>query len=398
MEKLQKIPEVKKVKSGFLFISVRDLKSKKLRSAITIIGIAGIITSYLVMMSAANTMDNLVEETFSAYEYRLFVMKKGKEDPMVGQMPEWYVKKIREKVNPDYIDGVSGFLWWMVDNSTNDDDTEFLTMRGLQVDSYKQVIEKYEMIAGEELSDAKNDHNYCMIGINVAEKHGKTVGDTIVLQKHIFTIKGIFSTSTMIDSEIWLTMRDAQNLVGRLHKVSLIVVKVKEQDFVEDVRKQIEDNFRGVVVFEADEYMEANAEALESFRGVILAISMIALFSAILGMMNTMTMTLRERRHDIAVMKAVGVSNKSVALIYSVESLFLGFLGGLVGVILGFAMLNIFGVSNIEIVGYLIRIDLTYQLAFESIIISTILGLVGGFYPIAKISRQRALDILQKFG
>ena len=386
------------MKFGFLFISIRDLKSKKLRTVITIVGIAGIITSYLVMMSAANTMDALVEETFSAYEYRLFVMKKGKEDPMVGQMPEWYVKKIERVVNPDYIDGVSGFFWWMYDNSTNDDDTDFLTIRGLQTESYKSVIEKYEMVAGEELIDAKKDHTYCMIGINVAEKHGKTVGDKIVLKEHTFTIKGIFSTSTMIDSEIWLTMRDAQNLVGRLHKVSLIVVKVADHDYVDEVRRQIEDNLRGVVVFEADEYMEANAEALDSFRGVILAISMIALFAAILGMMNTMTMTLRERRHDIAVMKAVGVSNKSVALIYSVEALLLGFLGGIVGVILGFMMLNIFGVSNIELAGYLISVDLTYQLAFESVIISTILGLIGGFYPISKISRQRALDLLQKFG
>jgi len=387
------------LKLGFLFISIRDLKSKKLRTVITIVGIAGIITSYLVMMAAANTMHDLVDASFSAYEYRLFVLKRGKEDPMVGQLPEWYVDKIREKVNPDYIDGVSGFLWWMVDNSTKDeDDAEFQTIRGLQVESYKSVIEKYEMIAGEELSDAQEDRNYCMIGINIAEKFDKTVGDKITLQNHAFTIKGIFSTSTMIDSEIWLTMRDAQNLVGKLHKVSIIIVKVKEQDYVDEIRKQIEDNLRGVAVFEADEYMEANAEALDSFRGVIFAISMIALFAAVLGMMNTMTMTLRERRHDIAVMKAVGVSNKSVALIYSVEALLLGFLGGIVGVILGFLMLNVFGVSNIELAGYLISVDLTYQLAFESVIISTILGLIGGFYPIAKISRQRALDILQKFG
>jgi ABC-type antimicrobial peptide transport system permease subunit len=61
-------------------------------------------------------------------------------------------------------------------------------------------------------------------------------------------------------------------------------------------------------------------------------------------------------------------------------------------------MLNVFGVSNVEIAGYLILVKLTYQLAFESVIISTILGLIGGFYPIAKISRRRALDILQKFG
>lgn len=351
------------------------------------------------MMAAANTMHDLVDETFTAYEYRLFVLKRGKEDPMVGQLPERYVDKIREKVNPEYIDGVSGFLWWMVDNSTKDeDDAEFQTIRGLQVESYKSVIEKYEMLSGEELSDAQEDHNYCMIGINIAEKFGKTVGDKITLQNHAFTIKGIFSTSTMIDSEIWLTMRDAQNLVGRLHKVSIIIVKVKEQDYVDKVRKQIEDNLRGVAVFEADEYMEANAEALDSFRGVIFAISMIALFAAVLGMMNTMTMTLRERRHDIAVMKAVGVSNKSVALIYSVEALLLGFLGGIVGVILGFFMLNVFGISNIELAGYLILVDLTYQLAFEAVIISTFLGLIGGFYPIVKISRQRALDILQKFG
>jgi len=343
-------------------------------------------------------MNELVDETFSAYEYRLFVMKRGKEDPMVSQMPDWYVRKIVRVVDPEYIDGVSGFLWWMVDNSTSDDDSEFLTMRGLQVESYKSVIEKYEMIAGEELSDAQKDRNYCMIGINVAEKYEKSVGDTIILKEHAFTIKGIFTTSTMTDSEIWLTIRDAQNLVGKLHKVSLIVVKVTDHDYVDEVRKQIEENIRGVVVFEADEYMEANADALDSFRGVILAISMIALFAAVLGMMNTMTMTLRERRHDIAVMKSVGVSNNDLFVIYSVEALLIGFFGGIVGVILGFFMLNVFGVSNIEMAGYLISIDLTYQLAFESVIISTILGLIGGFYPITKISRKSALDLLQKFG
>jgi putative ABC transport system permease protein len=144
--------------------------------------------------------------------------------------------------------------------------------------------------------------------------------------------------------------------------------------------------------------MEANAQAIESFRGLIIAISMIALFAAILGMMNTMSLTLRERKHDIAVMKAVGVSNKSIALIYAVEAVFLGFLGGIVGVILGFFMLNVFGISNVELAGYLIRIDISWQLAFEAILISTILGLIGSLYPIAKISRKSALDILMKFG
>jgi putative ABC transport system permease protein len=202
----------------------------------------------------------------------------------------------------------------------------------------------------------------------------------------------------MTDSEIWLTIRDAQNLVGKLHKVSLIVVKVTDHDYVDNVKKQITEHIRGVVVFEADEYMEANAQAIESFRGLIIAISMIALFAAILGMMNTMSLTLRERKHDIAVMKAVGVSNKSIALIYAVEAVFLGFLGGIVGVILGFFMLNVFGISNVELAGYLIRIDISWQLAFEAILISTILGLIGSLYPIAKISRKSALDILMKFG
>jgi ABC-type lipoprotein release transport system permease subunit len=386
------------MKLGFLFISVRDLKSKKLRSVITIVGIAGIITSYIVMIAAANTMDNLVEETFSAYEYRLFVLKRGKEDPMVGQMPDWYVNKIRRVVDSEYISGVSGFLWWQVDNSTTDEDTEFITIRGVQVESYKSVIEKYQMIAGDDLSDAQKDHYKCMIGINVAEKYGKTVGDEVVLKNKTFTIKGIFSTEGVTDSEIWLTLRDAQNLVGRLHKVSIIIVKINKLDYVDEVRKQIEDNLRGVVVFKADEYMEANAQALESFRGIILAISMIALLTAILGIMNTMTMTLRERRHDTAIMKAVGVSNKSIALIYSVEALFLGFLGGIVGVLFGFAMLNVFGMTNFELAGYLIRIELSLQLALESVLISTILGVTGGLYPIVKVSRQRALDLLMRFG
>jgi len=213
------------------------------------------------MMAAANTMNDLVEETFSAYDYRLFVMKRGKEDPMVSQMPEWYVKKIERVVNPEYIDGVSGFLWWMVDNSTSDDDSEYLTMRGLQVDSYKQVIEKYEIVAGEELNNAQKDRNYCMIGINVAEKYEKSVGDAIILQEHAFTIKGIFTTSTMTDSEIWLTIRDAQNLVGKLNKVSLIVVKITDHDYVDEVRKQIEENIRGVVVFEADDRAPVASQA-----------------------------------------------------------------------------------------------------------------------------------------
>jgi putative ABC transport system permease protein len=113
--------------------------------------------------------------------------------------------------------------------------------------------------------------------------------------------------------------------------------------------------------------------------------SLLAILVGVLGVMNTMLMTVFERTHEICVLLAVGWKRGRVMRMILYESALLGLFGGIVGV--GLGVLGVKLLTETPAMRGLLQPDLGIPLLGLSVLIAVAVGIVSGLYPAWRSSR-----------
>jgi len=183
------------------------------------------------------------------------------------------------------------------------------------------------------------------------------------------------------------------------------IVRVKDMKNVEPVREKIKAlGFGTSALTDVLKGMQETSRTLQLILGGIGAISLLV---AALGITNTMVMSIYERTREIGIMKVLGCELGDIRKLFLMEAGFIGFLGGLSGVLFSLAasyLLNRFGSgllgslgggmvdpngvqSNISVV--------PVWLMLSSIAFATLVGLISGFYPARRAMRLSALEAIK---
>jgi putative ABC transport system permease protein len=120
-------------------------------------------------------------------------------------------------------------------------------------------------------------------------------------------------------------------------------------------------------------------------RAMSWSTSLLAIIVGVLGVMNTMLMTVFERTHEIGILLAVGWKKSRIMRMVLLESALLGLLGGIVGVALGALGLKL--LEHTPTLRGLLEADLSPKLLFTAIGIAVVVGIVSGLYPGWRSSR-----------
>jgi len=126
----------------------------------------------------------------------------------------------------------------------------------------------------------------------------------------------------------------------------------------------------------------------------------IALFVAAIGVVNTMVMSILERTREIGVMRAVGAKRSTVRALFTFEAAMLGFLGGVVGVSIGFGLTrvaNVFVNRQLASQGVKVHniIGLPLWLILAVVGIGTLIGTLAGLYPAAHAAKLDPVEALR---
>ncbi|MCJ7582759.1 MAG: FtsX-like permease family protein, partial [Candidatus Aminicenantes bacterium] len=239
------------------------------------------------------------------------------------------------------------------------------------------------LFRGDDLPFAKQ--NYEMTIAGVAENMG--FGGPALLKSDVYLSPETASGMKKLPvTNLWDLLREPSSTGG----YSLVNVRLSSPDFVDSIKKKIEDmGFRTFALIDQFEEFQKGFLFMDLF---LLALGMIAVVVASLGIINTMIMSIMERYSEIGIMKAVGASNRDIQKIFFFETISIGFLGGLFGLGLGWGVsLIINKVVNIFLskqgLPYLNYFSFPLWVCLGAVGFAIVISLIAGIYPAARAAR-----------
>lgn len=171
-----------------------------------------------------------------------------------------------------------------------------------------------------------------------------------------------------------------------------VLVKVDSMDNVQKVQQQIKDmGFRASSLSDELEAMKETTKMLRLVLGAIGAISMVV---AAISITNTMVMAIYERTREIGIMKVIGASLKDIKRLFLTEAAFIGFAGGVIGIILSFLVsLGVNLVASRQ--GSMMQSSIPIWLYLGAVAFSTGIGILAGYLPAVRAMRLSALSAIK---
>jgi putative ABC transport system permease protein len=180
--------------------------------------------------------------------------------------------------------------------------------------------------------------------------------------------------------------------------VDALKVKVDNHANLEAVRNAI--LAKGYIVSALSDVIDQASKVFSIVQLVLGFFGLVALIVSAIGMFNTMTIALMERTNEIGIMRSIGITRRDIQTMFLVESMVMGLLGGLGGLLLGAVVgesLNVFmNVLAHRFNGPSVNLFLAplWFVAFI-IIFSAVIGLLTGVYPSVRASKLNPLDALR---
>jgi lipoprotein-releasing system permease protein len=196
--------------------------------------------------------------------------------------------------------------------------------------------------------DLKNTDNGILLGIGIAKKMSLKVGDRVQVSPisgGTFPLKiiGLYQSGVAdLDAiQSFANIKTVQRILGETNNyISDINIKMYDIEQALPLSKKIEKQFKLTAI----DIKTANAqfETGTTVRNLITyAVSITLLIVAGFGIYNILNMLIYEKMNDIAILKATGFSGKDVQLIFMSQAMIIGFVGGVLGLLVGFGLVSI---------------------------------------------------------
>jgi putative ABC transport system permease protein len=236
-----------------------------------------------------------------------------------------------------------------------------------------------------------------------------TPGSKIELQDEEFEVIGILEKkgNFQLDGGVFINEQDLRDLVDRPDdEYDIIAVQVGENADIAKIQATIEKELRkirDVDEGEEDFSVQTPASVVESVNSVLLGIQIfvyiiasIALLVGGIGIMNTMYTAVVERTKEIGIMKSIGAKNSTIFTLFFIESGFLGTVGGIIGIILGYlAATGLAFVGKLALGSDLISAHFPIWLFALAFSVSFIIGSISGTLPAYQASKLNPVDALR---
>src|SRR5581483_5363225 len=228
---------------------------------------------------------------------------------------------------------------------------------------------------------------------------GAAVGERLRFGQREWTVVGLFDAGNSgFDSEIW---GDSEQLAQAFRRVifSAVIVRLADGRRFDELKRDIESDPRLQLEAKREQtYYADQSRGLSTFISILgLTLSVIFSIGAMIGAMITMYASVANRVSEIGTLRALGFRRRAILAAFLMESMFLGLVGGGVGLFFAsFMQLVTFSTMNFQSFSELaFGFTLNPAIVVKSVVFGALMGLVGGVLPAARAARMKIVDSLR---
>lgn len=393
-----------------------SIKTNKLRSFLTILGIMIGVCSVVLMVAVGQTLRNEINKQLESFGgNKLYIMpgasKRGGMRGGVNRPSTTYddykaILKVKDVKEAAPVFNISARV---ISNQSNWQ-TSIMGTTPEYFNINSKELESGTFFTQEDVDDGAT---YAVIGQTVAENlfmEGQNpVGETIRIKNTPFTVIGVLKEKgsgmggndedDMIIAPIFTVKRrlTSNRFPNLVFMIMLTSVTDETLPYVEKRVEALLMERHNIKDYEENDFEIMNLKEISekiSNIGVMLSILLasiasISLFVGSIGIMNMMLVSVTERTREIGIRKAIGAKESDITMQFLFESILISMVGSLVGMILGIILSQIGGIMFEK------TVPISMFTIIISMIIAVIVGVISGIIPAMKATRLDPIEALR---
>jgi len=384
--------------------NLRNLVVRKVSTGMTVLGIALVVTVFLLVMSLAEGVRKTLSTTVSPLN--VVVLRVGAQSDVQSYVSRDQYEAIRSlegiAKGEDGQPIVSSEMVVLINIPRRDGKRTNVIVRGVEPIAFRIRGDNVKLVEGEMFKSGTNE---AIVSTRLRQRFADMqIGGTIKSGSERYTVVGFFDASgSPYDSELWADLHNVQEQAHRGTGFSSVMVRATDSG----ARDRVVAGIKGdqSIKLEATPETEYFAKQMGTAKPIQFLAYLVAVIMAIgasFGAMNTMYAQVSARTREIATLRALGFSRTVILISFVLESMSLGLLGGVVGGALAALIVNVFltaptGTNNFQTFAEIMfNFELTLPLILAGVIFSLAMGLFGGLFPASRAARLKITSALRE--
>ncbi|MDX9855319.1 MAG: ABC transporter permease [Methanoculleus sp.] len=416
-------------------LALRTLSGNKIRTIFSLLGIVIGVTSVILILSLGNGLKDFVNSQVEAFgtdiiEIEIKVPQTSQISSqnisgMVGgmQITTLKIEDAEEVSNlPNLGPWYAGILGQEI--MGYEGKTDHFYIFGITA-GMPEADSGFEIVSGRFFSESEDEglRQVVVLGSKAEEyffPNEEALGKDIKIGNQKYRVIGVAKPRGGMggvfdyDEIVYMPARTLQKKVMGIDHIQFIIYKVENMDVVdqtiaqmemvmrdrhgieykneEDKKKKLKDDFAIISIAEAKEIID---NVFVIINVLLVGLASISLVVGGVGIMNIMYVAVTERTKEIGLRKSVGAKNSDILLQFIFESVFLTFIGGFMGILIGYILSKII-TQFAQNAGFFVEFSVTWYSILIGFGFSAAVGIIFGYYPARKASRLSPMEALRK--
>ena len=389
-------------------IAYKNLLRKRVRTVLTVIGIS-LSTWILVSLLGFNAgYKNSLNSDIDNMGFQMLVTAKGCPYEAATLMLKggtglrYMNESINNQIlNSKEVEATTPMLMHAIFDPNKGENGGITAYLGVDAATFPKMKTYFKFNKGGWFTD--NSAHEAVMGYEAAELEQREVGDKILVPETDIELKitGILKrTGTQDDGSIFVPLKTVQKIFHKEGKLTGIGIKIKKEVDVDKFTNKLYD-LPDVQVVSLAQVKETIYNLVSTAKIIVFAVAIIAILISIIGVINTIFMSVFERFHEIGILKSMGATPVDIFKLILYETVIICFTGGIIGNLMAIGLSKLTDLMIRSILPYtpngkIIQID--PSLLVFGLLLVILIGVISGIFPAVKAAKIRPIESIRNEG